>query len=180
MSYPSVAPGLASLVLFLVGVATGQSKRGVEGFEGFYRYRFNNRLMDGTPYQSENRLTVLKLSANSAYFLTHLDWANGHTCDLSGVAELDPTGAALVYRKPSLEDKVCVFRISRGKDRLVFSDDDGACRIISCGSRGMLATVEFKFKDRSVVKADRIRKSSEFTSTMAEHTHGTTSPPHRQ
>jgi len=171
LSRGSIAAAFSVSLVFLLAVeASGQPKRGIDGLEGLYRYRFDNGLMDGTKYKSENRLTILKVTASSAYFNTHLEWANGHSCDLSGVADVDSSGA-LVYREPSLEGRVCVFTIKQDADRLVFDDKEGSCRLISCGTRGMLSGVEFQFSSRAKVRADEIRKSPDFARALEEYKH---------
>jgi hypothetical protein len=174
MRDPYVRP--LSLAVLMFCLAAGAIDRlSIDGFEGLYRYKFKNGLMNGTKYESENRLALLKLTPISAYFNTHLEWANGHSCDLSGVADLDTNGA-LVYRKPSIEDRICIFSIKATSDGLVFGDEGGACRLISCGARGRLAGVEFKFKERGKLPADEIRKSRDFERAVEEHEHQPASP----
>jgi hypothetical protein len=167
-SFSAPAVTLGFLLVCLGLVLTAQLKPGLEGLEGLYRYKFQNGLMNGKKYESENRLALLKVTYASAYFSTHLEWANGHTCDLSGIADLDATGA-LIYRKPSIEGQTCLFSIKTTRNGLVFGDEGGACRLVSCGVRGRLAGVEFRFKDRGQLNGDEIRKSREFANAVVEH-----------
>jgi hypothetical protein len=161
---------LPCLLLCLTGILTGQLKSALDSWEGTYRYKFANGLMNGKKYQSENRLDLLKLSAKTAYFNTHLEWANGHTCDLFGVADLDPAGA-LVYRTASIEGQTCIFKIKASPSGIVFDDEQGACRLVSCGNRGGYEGVEFKFKNRGKLNAEEIRKSDDFTAAIEEYKH---------
>jgi hypothetical protein len=171
ISGPYAAPLFLAVLMFCLAIGlTAQPRSSIDELEGLYRYTFKNGLMNGQKYESENRLALLKLTATSAYFNTHLEWANGHTCDLSGVADLDPNGN-LIFRQPSIEGRICVFSIKPTRDGLVLGDEGGACRLISCGARGRISGVEFKFQGRGKLHADEIRKSRDFERAVEEHQH---------
>jgi hypothetical protein len=167
----ALAGALAVALAICLGLAAADSPD-LSKLAGLYRYTFQNGLVNGKKYRSENKLELLPLGATSAYFHTHLEWANGHSCDLAGVAGAAPDGS-LEYRKPSLEGQTCLFRIRVTKDGLMFEDEGGACRMISCGARGMLDGVEFKFRQRSVLNAEAVQKSDEFQQAVEEHSRQT-------
>ncbi|GLQ32399.1 hypothetical protein [Litoribrevibacter albus] len=139
----------------------------LDGLQGIYKYTFPNALMDNTQYTSENRFLLMQISPVTAYFETHLEWANGHSCDLSGIADVQQQ--ALTYSTPSIMGKTCSFNINLGKDRLTFSDDNGACRLISCGARGLLDGIEFEYNSRNEISPDAIKKTPEFIRALSEY-----------
>ena len=142
----------------------------LEELEGLYKYSFPNMLMDGTEYQSENRLLLFQTAPNAFYFNTHIDAANGHSCDLSGIVERDLSAPQnLVYTAPSLDDKTCTFTIEIGFDELAFFDKDGVCRTTACGMRGMLEEVKFKYNTRESVSSDEIKQSEDFQRVTTEY-----------
>lgn len=158
------------LMTLLVGVTACQAGdvSGLDKVEGSYEYTFPNRLMDGTQYTSKNQLLIMRDSQNTAYFNTHLDWANGHSCDLAGIADIK-SQSTLVYRVSSIMNKTCRFEINIQSNKIVFGDKDGACRLISCGARGMLDEVEFELKSRKQIKPAVIKKSREYIRALEEY-----------
>ena len=159
-------------VVFIVGITASCQKEppSLEELEGLYKYTFPNMLMDGTDYTSENRLLLFQTSPHALYFETHLDWANGHSCDFSGIVELDlESPRTLFYSVPSHEEKTCTFTIRLEADKLIFGDTDAACRLISCGSRGMLDGVEFQYNTRENIKPATVKKSPGFKRATTEY-----------
>ena len=102
---------------------------------GVYKRQFNNAMVDGTKYRSEDVLELVKVSDKTAYFRLHMDFANGHMCNLFGMATLEAD--ALTYRGKMFADSApCTLKIRRRKDGIGFEDVDGQCRNESCGARG--------------------------------------------
>lgn len=160
----------AFLVILAVGTMVSCTVLpSIEDLDGLYKYNFPNMRMDGTDYTSENRLLLFQTSPNALYFETHLDWANGHSCDLSGIAELDlESRQFLLYTAPSLSEKTCAFTIRLEKDKLVFDDQGGACMLSSCGSRGSFDGVEFKYNTRHEIEPASIKRSPGFRRATQE------------
>ena len=160
------------LVVFFACMTASCQKElpSLEELEGLYKYTFPNMLMDGTEYTSANRLVLFQTSPHALYFDTHLDWANGHSCDLSGIAELDQKSQrTLVYSVPSNSGKTCTFTINLKTNKLVFGDSDGVCRLLSCGNRGMLDGVEFQYNTREKIKPADIKKTPGFKRATQEY-----------
>ena len=162
----------ALLLLFFISTTTACMAQppNLEELEGIYTYSFSNMLMDGTTYTSENKLTLLQTSPHALYFNTHLEWANGHSCDLSGIVERDLNSPkTLVYSKPSIMKKTCIFTIHVDKNKLFFSDKGGVCRLSACGARGMLEGVEFKYTTRKKISPANVKKTEDFKNATKEY-----------
>ena len=140
----------------------------VDSVQGIYKYSFPNALMDSTQYTSENRFLLMSTSPATAYFDVHLEWANGHSCDLSGIADV-LSQQVLSYSTPSILEKTCTFNIDLGSNKLVFGDSNGACRLISCGSRGMLDGVEFEYETVEKITPAIIKETPSFIRAMSEY-----------
>jgi hypothetical protein len=137
--------------------------------EGIYTYSFHNGLMNGKKYISRNKLQLLQVAASAAYFNVHLEWANGHVCNVSGVAQVEANEAELVYRKPSIDGKVCKLTIESKQGGIEIGDEAGACRLVSCGTRGRLDGVQFSFKSRAKIRRDSVRQSPDFVRAWEEY-----------
>jgi len=159
-------------VACIVGMTASCQKEppSLEELEGLYKYTFPNMLMDGTEYTSENRLLLYQSSPHSLYFKTHLDWANGHSCDFSGIADIDlESRQMLIYTESPDRVKTCTFTLRLETDKLVFADKEGACRLFSCGNRGRLDGVEFQYNTREKITPASIRKTDDFNRALNEY-----------
>jgi hypothetical protein len=143
---------------------------------GVYKQRFENGLVSGETYISEDIFELVKVSKGAAYFRVHMEFFNGHECNLWGIAEL--TAAALVYHGPvDYDGKPCVFNITADGDGIVFDDVGGACRNLSCGARGGYGNGEhfsasFMHKSRRPIRYMRtLLASTEYTEAAAEYEH---------
>ncbi|MGZ3691968.1 MAG: hypothetical protein ACXVAX_10720, partial [Pseudobdellovibrio sp.] len=127
----------------------------ISQIEGVYKERFDNALVSGEEYKSENILEIVRVSKSSIYFKTHLDFYNGHECNLFGKAQFSKVGR-FVYQ----EDQ-CVFTIAvDGKE--VVLDDKGTCKDY-CGARGSLGDVHFPLdKKREIKYLARLKKSKDY------------------
>jgi hypothetical protein len=126
--------------------AFAQGAYSIDSVQGTYSHRFKNGRMDGTKYTSENKLDILKVSETAAYFRVHLEWSNGHLCDLSGTAALEAAG--LVYREAIDPENMCVLRFNVSDGKISFGDEGGVCRQFYCGARGGFLRVGFDLSKR--------------------------------
>ncbi len=108
LNYIKVA--LAAIIIGVTAFCQAEELPNLNKLQGLYKYSFPNRLMGGTKYTSENRFLLMPLSPDTAYFDLHLDWANGHSCDLFGIAEVK-SKRMLIYSEPSIYGKTCIFTI---------------------------------------------------------------------
>src|SRR5882672_9909580 len=107
---------IVAILGLAVAAALTAAPIAIDGVTGVYKYRFDNGLADGTAYKSENVLEIVKVSPSQAYVRAHLEFFNGHICDISGVAQLE--NGALVYRPhENLGRDKCEFTLQRKGDK---------------------------------------------------------------
>ncbi|GAA3934360.1 hypothetical protein [Litoribacillus peritrichatus] len=162
---------VAAVIISVTATCQADGSSTLDGLQGVYKYTFPNALMDNTKYTAENRFLLMPISPIAAYFETHLEWANGHSCDLSGIIDVQPQ-QVLTYSTPSIMDKTCTFDITLGKDRFTFSDNNGACRLISCGNRGLLDGIEFEYSLREQITQDSIKQTPDYIRAISEYENG--------
>ncbi|HEY2177165.1 MAG TPA: hypothetical protein VGH15_01160 [Caulobacteraceae bacterium] len=141
---------------------------------GVYKNRFQNSLIDGEKYTSEDILEVVPYKDNWAFFRIHLEFYNGHECNISGIAEA--ADDRLVYRGPT--DSVagrCTLYLRRGADGIhVWEGENGACRGGTCGARGgygfkSSGTADFTAASRRSIRyLPRLLASSEYADAVRE------------
>jgi len=151
----NLAAFLSSVVI--VGAATGGSAAvkplDPASLAGVYKQRFTNGLVTGETFTSEDILEIVPVSNTSAYVRVHLEFYNGHTCSLSGIAHVERQ--ALVYRtdldyeQPPLNR--CVLSIERSGDQIMLSDGRNSCKGF-CGVRGSLMNVDFPAASRRPIR----------------------------
>lgn len=142
---------------------------------GVFKHRFPNALVSGETYQSEDILEIVPRTPATAYFRLHLEFYNGHVCDLSGIADRDKD--RLTYHGPKDADgKACLLSIQRGADGIRISEDQNqACRAQSCGARGGYGNnpkgePDFKLSERREIRyLPRLLASSEYAAAVAEY-----------
>jgi len=103
---------------------------------GVYKHRFANADVQGDKYTSEDILEIVPIAPSAAYFRVHLEFFNGHVCDLSGVANWRVD--RLVYEGPkSVDGAPCQLTLAFSSgDVRIFEGENGACREQTCGARG--------------------------------------------
>ena len=131
--------------------------------------------MQGDHFTSEDILEIVPVSADTAYVRLHLDFYNGHVCDISGVAR--QAGESLVYDGPAdVDGKPCRLTLaSRGDGIHIFEGENGACRNQTCGARGGYGykadnPPDFTPAQRRTIRyLPRLVASSEYASALAEY-----------
>ena len=68
----------------------------VTAFAGRYSHHFENGLIGGSTYGSDHVVEIVPVDRRHAYVRAELQFYNGHSCSLAGVAASH--GATLVYR----------------------------------------------------------------------------------
>ena len=147
----------------------------IDDVTGVYKSRFNNGLVDGTTYKSEDVLEIVKVSPRQAYVRAHLEFYNGHVCDISGVAQLE--NGALVYRPhENLGKDKCELALQRKGDKIVFGDKNFACKDMYCGARGSFNDESFPMSSRRSIRyMPRLLASRQYADAMREQ--GLAAPP---
>jgi hypothetical protein len=114
--------------------------------EGAYRRSFRSGDTTGAKYRVTDTLEILRVDKGRVYFTVDLNFFNGHTCSLSGIAESEK--GALVYRDNSDDPaKPCELRLVAKKGRITFEDAEQLCRA-TCGARGGYNGAEFFLTSR--------------------------------
>ena len=102
-----------------------------------------------------NTLTITPVGRASIHFDAHLEFYNGHTCDLSGGALYRKNGSFVYDDKPSTSnstDPVCHLGIKPTATGVTFEDYTGGCKMTSCGERGGWNGASFTFAERVPTK----------------------------
>ncbi len=150
------------MVIAIMSVAIDAWAAEADTYAGHYTVALKKGYLRA-PDKNKDRdsLDILDEGGQGAFFRIHLDWANGHSCDISGMATRTENGA-LLYTEPSLHDTTCTLRIEPNPESLRLLDPAGACQYIACGRRGMLDGVRFLRRNRAPVDAKALRGSVEY------------------
>ena len=162
------AAGMASAAAAPSPVAT---------FAGQYSHHYQNTLVSGETYFSDDIVEIVPVDSRHAYIEFDLNFYNGHTCGLTGVAAA--RNGALIYREPA--DKAlpgqdrCILTIRRERSKLVW-DDDGTCQAY-CGERGTFSGGHMRWSSRTPVPYPaRLKRSAEYRRALAEWRTGHVQP----
>lgn len=154
---------LAALVT-LAPVPTSDS---AQQLAGRYYNQFPDGLVTGEKYTGENIVEIVPVASGAAYVRLHLDYYNGHTCALAGVAH--SVGDALVYQsKDDWDDQTCVLKIRRTGKSLSIDDNGDTCKGY-CGARGSLSGVQLPFASKRPIRyLARLKRSPQYAAAIAE------------
>ena len=165
-------------LLALGGVAAGAGARAgavgasdpVTALAGRYSRHFHNGLIDGSEYWSDDIAEIVPVDARHAYVRFRLQFFNGHSCGLTGVAAA--AGDTLVYREPPGEampgQPPCRLTIRRAGGTLAWSDEGGTCSA-HCGARGSFLKGNLPWRSRrSIGYLARLKGSSQYRAAIAE------------
>lgn len=113
---------------------------------GQYTYRFKNGDVSGATYDTTDVVKIYPVSSRRALISFELNFFNGHSCTVYGVANVE--GPRLVYRERSdtPDEPACELRVWRDRTKLRW-EDGGSCRS-HCGARGGLSSGEIAFESR--------------------------------
>ena len=140
----------------------------VQALAGRYSHHFKNGTVQGETYWSDDVVEVVSIDPRHAYVRFALDFYNGHSCSLQGVARAE--GDALVYHEPPAEqigDRQCTFRIARQGDKLVWDDAGGSCKD-HCGARGSLSKGAIAWSSkRAITYLPRLKNAQEYRDALA-------------
>lgn len=144
----------------------------VQRLEGVYKVRFQNANVSGDTGTSENILEIVPYGANAAYVRVHLEFYNGDTCAVWGIATVQ--GEKLVYqeRTPVDPPRACHLEITVKGGGIVLGDTpapDGnhSCRAY-CGARGSMSA-KWPYATRRAIRYMRVLLNSrEYKAAVAE------------
>jgi len=131
--------------------------------EGVYKKRFKNKMADETEYTSENVLEIVRVSKDAVYFRTRLQFYNGASCGLSGLARYSIKGV-LVFDDPKPPswpgDEPCRLQIEETAKEVRMLDPGGPCARSHCGIRGGFGSEAFSVSARRPIRYLKQLKNS--------------------
>jgi hypothetical protein len=147
----------------------------INELQGVYKYRFQNGTINDEKYQSEDIIEIVPFDASSIYIRTHLEFFNGHECNLSGIAKYE--NGSFVYhssQKTYGTDLYCTLRISQDQKNLKLTDIDDTKQVSTCsdfcGARGSYSDYSIsKSSKRKIRYLDRLKTSTEYKSAVEEY-----------
>ncbi|MBZ9799169.1 ankyrin repeat domain-containing protein [Mesorhizobium sp. ES1-4] len=135
--------------------------------EGMYWYNFKNGLVDGTNYESTDVLELVRYDEDSMYFRASLSFSNGHSCDISGIAERDE--GRLTYYDTTYGNG-CVLHVVPTSTSVALDDPTGQCRNMSCGARGVFGYEKFSPKrKRKITYMARLKNSTQYQGAVVNY-----------
>ena len=140
----------------------------IDAIAGVYKTSFMNADTSGAKFRSDDTLEIVKVSRNTVFFRTHLEFFNGHQCEISGIARLEHD--ALIYRgETNAEGQRCMLTLRATKRPIIFEDPHGACRTMNCGTRGGFDGRTFSLSRRRAIRdVGAILKSDEYKAAVEE------------
>ena len=129
---------------------------------GRYTHRFKNGDVSGEVYYTTDVVEILPLDSTRAAFTLDLNFFNGHSCGIGGVATLE--GDRLIYQETESNpwsDKGCRLEIWRDRTKLRWTEGEGTSCQSYCGARGGLSNGEISYRSRRKISADRAKELRE-------------------
>ncbi len=177
----SITPALLSSLLLSTLLLPSAASRAAEpvapaqlmhDIEGVYKKRFTSGIIvpgqsETEPYQAENIVEVVPYDDKHVYLRAHLDFFNGHTCDIAGMAGFEH--GAFVYHDPEPplpKERPCVLRLHVTDKRLMLTDRESpdaeaTCRAY-CGARGSWDYEIDRDQRRQIGYMARLKRSKEY------------------
>lgn len=112
---------------------------------------YNSETQKNEPVKTEDCLSLSSAGQNQLRFSFFLIGANGHTCQMEGVATAAPSGYEFKAAESADKDlpKDCVLRFKVKRNTIELEDVNNACHAYSCGMRASIDGTAFGRKQRS-------------------------------
>ena len=149
----------ALLCLFAAGAALGAGAApSAFDLAGRWTHGHISGGISGVRFPVEDEVIIVALDRGRAIFDIQLNFFNGHTCNVGGMARLE--GARLVFRDRegrSYDGRTCTLSIWRDGARLRWDDGESTCQGY-CGARGGLRGGEMRWSSRRrIPRAEQAR-----------------------
>lgn len=124
------------------------AQQAMERIAGVYKHRFTSGLIvpgsdETESYQAEDIIEIVPHDREHVYVRAHLEFFNGHSCGIHGMARFD--NGMFVYRDPEpplVGGPPCVLKVGEVDGKLTLTDrpvaDGGRTCAAYCGMRGSL------------------------------------------
>ena len=185
---------LLCLPLLAPAAAAQDAARLSQQIAGVYKQRFTSGIITpgkqpgeaDTAYQAENVIEIVPHDARHVYIRAHLDFYNGHSCDIAGMGRFEK--GAFVYHDPEPPlpgDPSCALKVGVEGGKLTLTDratPDGVSSCSShCGARGTLNYAIGMDKKRTIRYLDRLKASRQYAHALEDlrKTEPGTAPPAR-
>lgn len=157
---------IAAAIICAAPIALAADTVSLDAVAGVYKFSFQNAMADGTKYRSEDILEIVKVDPHRAYVRADLQFANGHACKIYGVAGVE--GDSLVYRTKTTDHRDCTLTLRFADGKITFHDQGQACRVDTCGARGLYDGMSFAAASRRPIGyMPRLLASREYAEAMA-------------
>jgi hypothetical protein len=137
---------------------------------GVYKARFQNGNIDGDKYQSEDILEVVPIDDRAAYVRMDLEFFNGHSGKIYGIATYEKN--SLIYDNGKQGDDRCVVEYVWSSDKVVTRADyekTPGC-LAYHGARGGFDQVQFLVKTKRAIRyMQRLKDSREFKDAVEKY-----------
>lgn len=156
-----------SCLVLLLSVTTSFAMD-TNSIAGVYKERFKNGDVSGGVYQSENILEIVPYNNGAVYFRTDLEFFNGHSCALSGIAHAISDG--YIFKEKS---ENCEFTLQARDGKITFYDKDGQCRRNTCGARGSYNGIFFTTSQKRPIRyMERLKSSLQYRAAIKHDSDG--------
>ncbi|GGC63934.1 hypothetical protein [Undibacterium terreum] len=152
----------------------------IDDMQGVYKHRFTSGIISpgkapgeaDEKYEAEDIIEIVPYDASHIYLRAELQFYNGHSCSISGIAGYE--NGALVYhdpQKPLEGEPHCTLKVELTDKNLRLSDRanpqaPASCRMY-CGARGSLSDYSIaKSAKRKIRYLDRLKASSEYAQAV--------------
>lgn len=174
--------GFLLLGVILAGAATATApatpaQQAMERITGVYKHRFTSGLIvpdseEIETYEAENIIEIVPYDREHVYVRVHLDFFNGHSCGIYGMARFED--GMFVYRDPEppiIGGPPCVLTIGENNGKLTLTDrpavDSGRTCEAYCGLRGSLNDEIGMDRRRPIRYLERLKASRQYTEAAA-------------
>lgn len=146
---------------------------------GVYKHRFKNGIIApgkapmeaDTPYESEDIVEIVAVDPTHVYIRAELQFYNGHSCSISGVAGAE--GKAFVYHDPApdYDGSLCTLQLTATADGVEMTDrvgpGSGSSCSRYCGTRGGLTRAIPKAEKRPIRYMALLKNSAQYKKAVA-------------
>ena len=165
-----------AIVILTLAVIAAAPVSPVTSLAGRYSKHFQNGMVDGSKFWSDDVVEIVPVDAGHAFFRAELAFYNGHSCSIAGVAKA--AGGKLVYseKQPSYDGgPTCHLTITTKGKSLLLDDGDGSCQSY-CGARGSLTGFDLipLSSKRPISYMARLKGSNEYKQAIADWKAGKT------